>query len=170
MLLKNGSAWIVMVSVMALGVLAEEKVKATKVGDVVPDVSAMDENGKEVKLSSFKGKSGVVLFFYPKADTPGCTVESCGFSKDAKAFADKGYVLLGASADSPADQLKFHDKYKMEINLLSDPKGELAGTFGFEPRKRHTVVIGKDGKVERIYLTVKPAEHVAEVLKDLGAK
>lgn len=158
---------IAALAVVALNCFAEDNV--LKVGDAVPDVGGVDESGKEVKLSSFKGKSGVVLYFYPRADTPGCTIESCGFSKEIKAFNEKGYTVLGASCDAPDAQLKFKKKFDMAISLLSDPKAELAGTFGFKAKERKTVVIGKDGKVEHIYTKVVPAEHIAEVLKNLGA-
>jgi peroxiredoxin Q/BCP len=157
---------IAALAVVAFNSFAEDKV--LKVGDPVPDIGGVDETGKEVKLSQFKGKTGVVLFFYPKADTPGCTIESCGFSKENKAFTDKGYTVLGASCDVPDAQMKFKKKFDMPINLLSDPKAELAGTFGFKAKERKTVVIDKDGKIEHIYAKVVPAEHIAEVLKNLG--
>ena len=168
--MKLGLVAVAWVALSAFSLRAEEGAKAVKAGDAVPDVGGVDETGKEVKLSSFKGKSGVVLYFYPRADTPGCTIESCGFSKEIKAFNEKGYTVLGASCDTPEDQAKFKKKFDMTINLLSDPKAELAGTFGFKAKERKTVVIGKDGKVERIYDKVVPAEHIAQVLKDLGAK
>ena len=155
-------------AVVAFNGFAEDKV--LKVGDEVPDFTAPDESGKEVKLSSFKGKTGVVLYFYPKADTPGCTIESCGFSKENKAFLDKGYTVLGASCDAPDAQMKFKKKFDMPISLLSDPKAELAAMFGFKPHERKTVVIDKDGKIEHIYTKVVPGEHIAEVLKNLGTK
>ena len=138
-----------------------------KPGDAAPDVGAPDETGKEVKLSSFKDKSAVVVFFYPKADTPGCTKESCAFRDDAKDFEAKGYVLLGASRDTPEAQTKFKEKYHLNFPLLSDPKGELATSLGLTPGKRQSIVIGKDGKVAKVYLNVTPATHAKDLLKEL---
>jgi thioredoxin-dependent peroxiredoxin len=143
--------------------------EAPKVGDMAPDVGAPDETGKEIKLSSFKDKNAVVIFFYPKADTPGCTKESCGFRDDSKTYQEKGYVVLGASRDTPEAQKAFKEKYNLNYPLLSDPKGELATALGLTPGQRQTVVIGKDGKIEKIYKTVTAASHAQDVLKDLNA-
>ncbi|MGD0089698.1 MAG: peroxiredoxin [Planctomycetota bacterium] len=143
---------------------------APKVGDLAPDVGATDENGKEIRLSSFKGKSGVVVYFYPKADTPGCTKESCGFRDELKTFSDKGYAILGVSRDGPEAQKAFKEKYQLNFPLLSDPKGELAAALGVTPGKRQTVVLDKEGKVERLYGTVEAATHAKDLLKDLGQK
>ena len=140
-----------------------------KIGDAVPDVGAPDETGTEVKLSSFKDKSAVIVFFYPQTDTPGCTKESCGFRDDSKDFEAKGYTLLGASRDTPADQAKFKEKFHLNYPLLSDPKGELATALGLTPGQRQSIVIGKDGKVAKVYLKVSAGTHAKDILKDLEA-
>jgi peroxiredoxin Q/BCP len=141
---------------------------APKVGDAVPDVGAPDETGKEVKLSSFAGKSGVIVFFYPKAFTPGCTKEVCNFRDEGKTIETKGYAVLGVSRDTPEKQKEFKEKYELKYPLLSDPDGKLAQALGIEPGKRQTVVIGKDGKIERVYAEVAAATHAADLMKDLA--
>lgn len=138
-----------------------------KVGDAAPDVSAIDEAGNAVKLASFKGKNGVVVFFYPKADTPGCTKESCGFRDESAAYTAKGYVVFGASRDTPEAQKAFKEKFKLNYSLLSDPKGEMATAFGFKPGARSTIVIDKDGKVEKVIEKAGTETHAKELLGDL---
>jgi len=140
---------------------------AVKVGDAIADVSAPDENGKTIKLSDYKGKNGLVIFFYPKADTPGCTKEACNFRDELGALEKKGYVPLGVSRDTPEDQKKFKEKYKLTYSLLSDPDGKVAKAIGVESGKRQTVIIGKDGKIEKIDTHVSVATHATDLLKDL---
>jgi thioredoxin-dependent peroxiredoxin len=140
---------------------------AAKVGAMAPDVGAPDENGKEVKLSSFKDKSGVVVYFYPKAGTPGCTKEACAFRDESKTFTERGYAILGVSRDKGEELKAFKEAEKLNFPLLSDPNGDLAKALGVEPGKRQTVVIGKDGKIERRYETVVAATHAQDLLKDL---
>lgn len=154
----------------ALFAAENAKKEAARVGDEIPDLSAKDETGKEVRLSDFKGKSGVVLFFYPKADTPGCTKESCGFRDELDKLVAKGYQPLGASRDTPEAQKAFKEKFKLTYPLLSDPDNKLSAAFGFTPGQRATAVIGKDGKIEKLVTAVAAATHAQDLLKDLGAK
>lgn len=148
-------------------VSAMSEVQAANVGDPAPDVTVSDDAGNKVNLASFKGKSGVVVFFYPKADTPGCTKESCNFRDEIKQFQDKGYAVFGASRDSVEDQAKFKQKYNLNYPLLADTKGELATALGLKPGARHTAIISKDGKIEKQITTVSAATHASDVLKDL---
>lgn len=142
-------------------------IQAANVGDPAPDVTVSDEAGNKVNLASFKGKSGVVVFFYPKADTPGCTKESCNFRDEIKQFTDKGYAVFGASRDSVEDQLKFKQKYNLNYPLLADTKGELATALGLKPGARHTAIISKEGKIEKQITQVAAATHASDLLKDI---
>ncbi len=149
-----------------------------KPGDAAPAFSGTTDAGTEVSLADFAGKT-LVLYFYPKDDTPGCTVEANEFTALAGEFAKKGAVVLGVSRDTVKSHCKFRDKYGLKVALLSDP--ELAvqkayGAFGeknmygkkVEGTIRSTFVIGPDGKLTHVYGTVKSAGHAAKVLADLG--
>jgi peroxiredoxin Q/BCP len=138
------------------------------VGDQAPDIPGLTE---------LRGKR-VVLYFYPKADTPGCTIESCEFRDQAKDFAAKGATVVGISPDKPAAQEKFPAKYSLPFVLLSDSEKEAAQAFGVWKEKtmygkkvmgieRSTFVIGPDGRIEKVYAKVKAAGHAAEVLQNL---
>ena len=146
-------------------------------GDKAPDIQLANDAGEAFKLSDLKGKR-VVLYFYPKADTPGCTTESCEFRDDVKAFAKKGAVVVGISPDKPAAQAKFKQKYELPFTLLADEEKAAAKTYGVWKEKnmygkkvmgieRSTFVIGPDGKIEKIYGKVKAKGHAAEVLAEL---
>jgi peroxiredoxin Q/BCP len=146
-------------------------------GDKAPDIRLANDAGEPFKLSDLKGKR-VVLYFYPKADTPGCTTESCEFRDDVKAFAKKGAVVVGISPDKPAAQAKFKQKYELPFTLLADEEKAVAKTYGVWKEKnmygkkvmgieRSTFVIGPDGKIEKIYGKVKAKGHAAEVLAAL---
>ena len=139
-----------------------------KAGDQAPDIPG---------LAELRGKR-VVLYFYPKADTPGCTVEACEFRDEAKKFAAKGAAVVGISPDKPAALDKFKSKYDLPFVLLSDAEKEAAQAFGVWKEKmmygkkvmgieRSTFVIGPDGKIEKVYGKVKAAGHAAEVLQGL---
>jgi thioredoxin-dependent peroxiredoxin len=145
--------------------------------DAAPDIRLANEAGEPFKLSDLKGQR-VVLYFYPKADTPGCTIESCEFRDDVKAFAKKGAVVVGISPDKPAAQAKFKQKYELPFTLLADEEKAAAKTYGVWKEKnmygkkvmgieRSTFVIGPDGKIEKIYGKVKAKGHAAEVLAAL---
>lgn len=160
---------------------AADPVKLVKAGDPFPAVELKAVNagqvpgkkaGDTVSIADFKGKT-VVVFFYPKALTPGCTAESCGFRDLADKFP-KDAVLVGASADGVELQQKFADTHKLEYPLLCDPDFKLIDALGVraankKTAKRVTVVVDKDGKVAKVYDTVSPKDHPADVLKYVEA-
>src|SRR5208337_4420981 len=142
------------------------------INDKAPDFTLSDQNGNQVALKNFRRKT-VVLFFYPKADTPGCTVEACGFRDIYKKLEMAGAVLLGISADSPQTQKKFEDKYDLPYTLLADTDRKICEAFGVIKEKnmygkkvkgiaRTTFVIGPDGKIAHIFHNVKADGHAEE--------
>jgi peroxiredoxin Q/BCP len=144
------------------------------VNDKAPAFTLQDENGKEVSLKDLKGKT-VVLYFYPRADTPGCTVEACSFRDTYKQMQKTGAVLLGISPDTPKAQKKFQDKFNLPFSLLADADKKIADAFGVLQEKnmygkkvmgiiRTTFIIGPDGKIQHIFSRVKPEGHSEEVL------
>jgi thioredoxin-dependent peroxiredoxin len=150
---------------------------ALEPGEKAPDFALSDEDGKMVKLSDFKGRR-VVVFFYPKAMTPGCTRESCDFRDEIAAFKKKKVAVLGISKDTPAAQKKFKEKYELPFPLLADPELTVHKAWGVWGEKvmygkkvqgtiRTTVIVGADGKVERVFGKVKVDGHVASVLEAL---
>ncbi len=150
---------------------------ALEIGKKAPDFALQDENGETVKLSHFKGKR-VIVFFYPKAMTPGCTREACDFRDEVDAFKKKDVAVLGISKDGPAAQKKFKEKYQLPFPLLADDALEVQKAWGAWGEKnmygkkvqgtiRTTVVIGKDGKVEAVFPKVKVDGHVVNVLESL---
>jgi peroxiredoxin Q/BCP len=145
-----------------------------EVNDKSPDFSTTDENGKEVASKDFRGKT-VVLYFYPKADTPGCTKEACGFRDTYTEIKKTGVVLLGISADTAAAQKKFQTKFSLPFPLLADAEKKIANLFGVVKERqmygkkvkgiaRTTFVIGPDGKIKHIFNNVKAEGHAEEVL------
>jgi peroxiredoxin Q/BCP len=144
------------------------------VNDKAPDIKLEDENGKEVSLKDFKGKT-VVLYFYPRADTPGCTKEACEFRDTYKQMQKTGAVLLGASPDTPKAQKKFQEKFHLPFTLLADADKKLCNAFGVIQEKnmygkkvmgvaRTTFIIAPDGKIKHVFHKVKPEGHSDEVL------
>jgi len=147
------------------------------VGAKAPAFSAPDQSGHTVSLSDFAGKT-VVLYFYPKDDTPGCTVEACAFRDEHAAFRKKGAVVIGISPDPAKAHVKFIEKFNLPFALLSDADHKIAGAYGVWVEKsmygrtymgmeRSTFVIGPQGRLQAIYRKVKPSEHTAEVLAGL---
>jgi peroxiredoxin Q/BCP len=145
------------------------------VAQKAPDFALPDAAGKEVRLSGFKG-TRVVLYFYPKDDTPGCTLEACGFRDMAGEFGERGAVVIGISADSSESHAKFASKHKLPFTLLADEGAEVAKKYGawgekqflgkkFQGIKRMTFIIGKDGKIGKVFENVNPLGHNREVLK-----
>ncbi len=144
------------------------------INDKAPEFTLQDENGKEVSLKSLRGKV-VVLYFYPRADTPGCTIEACEFRDTYKQMQKTGAVLLGISPDTPKAQKKFQDKFKLPFTLLADADKKVADAFGVLQEKnmygkkvmgivRTTFIIGPDGKIQHIFPKVKAQGHAGEVL------
>ena len=138
-------------------------------GAVAPNFSAQNQDGKVVHLSDYKGKP-VLLYFYPKDDTPGCTKEACTIRDDFSKFKKAGAVVLGVSRQDQKSHQAFHSKYHLPFDLLVDTDGKLAASFGIDTYpvvgvfKRQSVLIGPDGKVVRFFDAVDPAKHSAEVL------
>ncbi|MGD8821955.1 MAG: thioredoxin-dependent thiol peroxidase [Anaerolineales bacterium] len=148
-----------------------------KAGEMAPDFELLDDQGNTVKLSDYRGKT-VVLYFYPRADTPGCTKEACAFRDDYSAYEERGVAILGASPDTIAKQAKFKEKYGLPFPLLADPDHELAEKYGvwglkkFMGREsmgvlRTTFLIDEQGKVIEVFEKVRPAEHSTEILAAL---
>jgi len=148
-----------------------------KESDVAPEFSAATNGGGKVSLADFKGKN-VVLYFYPRDDTPGCTKEACAFRDDFAEFKKRGAVVLGVSTDSAKSHDKFVGKYKLPFTLLADEDKKIVTAYGvwgeksFMGRKylgthRVTFLIGPDGHIKKIWPQVKPEEHAAEVLAAL---
>ena len=146
-----------------------------KVGDKAPNFKALDEQGNTVTLSDYKGKK-IVLFFYPKASTPGCTVEACNLSDNYDRFQSLGYEIIGVSADSQKRQSNFKNKYSFPYPLLSDEDKTVIEAYGvWGPKKfmgreydgihRTTFVIDENGIIEDVILKVKTKEHTNQILK-----
>ncbi len=144
------------------------------IGETAPPISALDQLGKTVNLSDFLGKT-VVLYFYPKDDTPGCTKEACGFRDDYASFTNKGVVILGVSPDDTAKHKKFVDKYNLPFSLLADPEKVICQAYGVWKEKsmygrtsmgveRTTFVISPEGKIDKIFAKVKVEGHISKVL------
>jgi peroxiredoxin Q/BCP len=149
--------------------------KTLKAGDNVPPFTAKDESGNIHSLANYAGQK-VVVFFYPKADTPGCTAEACSLRDHYAALKAKGYVLLGVSADSVKKQKAFKDKYKFPFSLLADETREVINAFGvWGPKKfmgktydgihRTTFIIDEKGVVERVISDVNTKNHAAQILE-----
>jgi peroxiredoxin Q/BCP len=148
-----------------------------KEGDLAPDFSAATNSGGLVSLADFKGKN-VILYFYPRDDTPGCTKEACAFRDHFAEFKKRGAVVLGVSTDPVKSHGKFVEKFKLPFTLLADEDKKMVTAYGvwgeksFMGRKylgthRVTFLIGPDGRIKRIWPQVKPDEHAAEVLAAL---
>ncbi|ABB57972.1 peroxiredoxin [Synechococcus elongatus] len=146
---------------------------AIAVGDVAPDFSLPAQDGTTVSLSDFRGQKPVVLYFYPKDDTPGCTIEACSFRDSYTAFQEVGAVVLGVSSDSIDSHQRFAQKYNLPFQLLSDAGDRLRQTYGvpktlFVIPGRVTYVIDKEGKVRHIFDSLLNAQaHIQESLNIL---
>ena len=140
-------------------------------GKPAPDFELLTDEGERVKLSDFKGRP-VVLYFYPRDDTPGCTKQACGIRDAYDAFRDRGAVVLGVSADTQSSHVKFKTKYELPFTLLADPErltGEAYGVNreGSRTFERSTFVIDADGNVTKILRRVNPETHAEQVLEAL---
>jgi peroxiredoxin Q/BCP len=144
-------------------------------GKAAPKFKLGSSTGKEISLDEFKGKQTVVLYFYPKADTPGCTKEACGFRDSLTSFTKADVAILGISPDPVKDVEKFAKKFELNFPLLADEDHAVAEKYGVWVEKsmygkkymgvaRTTFVIGKDGKVAHVFEKVKPEGHEAEVM------
>jgi peroxiredoxin Q/BCP len=149
-----------------------------KEGNAAPDFELASETGEKVKLSDLRGRP-VVLYFYPKDDTPGCTKEACGFRDDYAQYARAGVVILGVSPDSPKSHTAFKEKFHLPFPLLADEDKKVLKKYGVWGKKkfmgreymgvlRTTFLIGPDGKLLRIFEKVKPEGHSQEILAALN--
>ncbi len=147
-------------------------------GDKAPGFELQDQDGKPVKLSDHSGKK-VVLYFYPRADTPGCTTQACGIRDRGAEYAEAGAVVLGVSPDEPAALRKFADKQQLDFTLLGDPDHSVAEAYGVWVEKsmygkkymgmqRATFIIDGDGTIAKVFPKVSPKTHDDVVLKALG--
>ncbi|MDX1543754.1 MAG: thioredoxin-dependent thiol peroxidase [Christiangramia sp.] len=147
-----------------------------KEGDKAPDFKAEDQDGNEIKLSDYKGKK-LVLFFYPKASTPGCTAEACNLSDNFELMQKKGYEILGVSADSKKRQQNFKNKYDFPYPLLADEDKKVINAYGvWGPKKfmgkeydgihRTTFIIDENGKIEEVIKKVNTKDHAEQILEE----
>ncbi|WP_440881578.1 thioredoxin-dependent thiol peroxidase [Tenacibaculum sp. C7A-26P2] len=145
-----------------------------QIGDKAPSFEAKDENGETIKLSDYEGKK-LVLFFYPKASTPGCTAEACNLRDNYQSFLAKGYRVLGVSADSPKRQQNWRNKHDLPFSLLADEDKKVINAFGvWGPKKfmgreydgihRATFIIDEAGFIENIITKVKTKDHTSQIL------
>jgi peroxiredoxin Q/BCP len=147
-------------------------------GTIAPDFTLPDENGVELTLSAFRGQK-VILYFYPKDDTPGCTTEACHFRDDYVAYEKLGVKILGVSPNTVKSHGKFKSKYQLPFTLLADPDHKVCELYGVWGRKkfmgrefdgvfRTTFLIDRDGLIERVFENVKPEPHSQELLEVLA--
>ncbi len=147
-----------------------------KVGDKAPNFSALDQEGNSIKLNDYKGKK-LVVFFYPKASTPGCTAEACNLNDNYDRFKAQGYEILGVSADSAKRQANFKTKYGFQYPLLADEDKAVIEAFGvWGPKKfmgkeydgihRTTFIIDENGVLEDVITKVKTKAHTDQILKE----
>ena len=148
-----------------------------KEGNKAPDFSGKNQEGQLVKLSSFKGEKNIILYFYPKDMTPGCTTEACDFRDQYKKF--KNTTILGVSIDPPERHQKFIEKYSLPFDLIADESKKIVEKYGVWQEKklygktfmgiiRSTLIIDKDGVIKKIFTKVKVKGHVEEVLQFLN--
>jgi peroxiredoxin Q/BCP len=146
-----------------------------KEGTAAPNFTANNANGETVRLKDLRGRK-VVLYFYPKDDTPGCTKEACSFRDAFVDFRKRGIDVLGVSVDSEASHKKFTAKYKLPFTLLADPDHSIADAYGVYGEKKYmgrtymgvkriTFLIDEKGKIKKVFEKVKPEEHAREVLQ-----
>tara|TARA_B100001758_G_C18254438_1_gene527566 strand:- start:116 stop:568 length:453 start_codon:yes stop_codon:yes gene_type:complete len=148
--------------------------KVLKVGDKAPNFSCLDQNGNLINLSDLIGKK-VVIFFYPKANTPGCTAEACNLNDNYNRFTSLGYEIIGVSADNEKSQKKFSDKFGFNYSLLCDENKDLINAYGVWGLKkfmgkeymgiiRKTFIIDEEGKISQIIDKVKTKDHTSQIL------
>ncbi|MBP3452879.1 MAG: thioredoxin-dependent thiol peroxidase [Clostridia bacterium] len=149
-----------------------------KIGSIAPDFTLQDQHGNTISLHDFAGKR-IVLYFYPKDNTPGCTRQACAFAGAYAAFRDNDIVVIGISKDSVASHQKFAQKYDLPFILLSDPERQAIEAYGVWQEKkmcgktsmgvvRTTYIIGEDGRITHVMPKVKPDTNAADVLAALG--
>ena len=149
-------------------------------GNQAPDFSGLNQDGETIALQNFRGKK-VILYFYPKDSTPGCTAESCNLSDHYEYWLNKGYDVIGVSPDSVSSHKKFADKYQLKFNLIADTEHAILEAYGAWGEKnmygkkymgvlRTTYVIGENGKIEDVFEKVQTKDHTQQIIKALEVK
>ena len=147
-------------------------------GDKAPAFKGLNQNGETISLGNFKGKK-LILYFYPKDNTPGCTAESCNLSDNYQYWINKGYEVVGVSPDSVASHKKFADKFGFSFNLIADTEKEILQAYGAWGEKsmygkkymgvlRTTYIINEDGVIEEVFEKVKTGDHSNQIIKSLN--
>jgi peroxiredoxin Q/BCP len=147
-----------------------------KIGEKAPDFNVKDQNGNEINLASYRGEK-VILFFYPKADTPGCTAEACNLRDNNEDLLKHGFKIIGVSADEEKKQLKFGQKYDLPFPLIPDTDKKIINDYGvwgpkkfmgreYEGINRTTYVIDENGNIEKVFAKVKTKDHTNQILND----
>lgn len=150
---------------------------ALSVGNQAPDFTLSDQRGVQHNITQYRGK-WVVVYFYPKDDTEGCTKEACSFRDNFESFKQRGIVVLGISKDTEASHKKFAEKYNLNFTLLSDPSGTVINSYEawgektmmgrtFEGILRITYILDSQGVIRKVYENVRPEEHAQEILRDV---
>jgi len=163
---------------MAIFALAGKEIfmASLKIGDIAPDFKGIDQNGDEVSLQQFRGKK-VILYFYPKDDTPGCTAEACNLRDNYQALLNKGFAVIGVSADSEQSHKKFAEKFTLPFSLIADTAKDIINEYGvwgpkkfmgksYEGINRVTFVISENGTIEKVFDKVKTKEHTEQILSE----
>ncbi|MDR0363912.1 MAG: thioredoxin-dependent thiol peroxidase [Bacteroidales bacterium] len=146
-----------------------------KIGDNAPDINSVDQDGNPVCLSDFRGKK-VILFFYPKANTPGCAAEACSLRDNYSVLKDMGFELIGASADDVGKQKSFSSKHQFPFPLIPDTEKKVINDYGvwgikknygkeYQGIYRKTFIISEEGKIEKIFNTVRTKDHAEQIIK-----
>ncbi len=158
----------------------DETMGYLKVGDPAPDFTAKNQNGKEIKLSGFLGKK-VILYFYPKDDTPGCTAEACNLRDNYSDLTKRGFEVIGVSPDNEESHSKFMNKYNLQFNLVADTSKTILKEYGawgtknmygknYEGVLRTTYIINEKGIIEQVIEKVNTGDHSKQILEALGLK
>jgi peroxiredoxin Q/BCP len=158
--------------------MIKDKSMPQPAGSLAPEFSLLDQNGKAISLSDFRGKS-VVLYFYPKDDTPGCTKEACNFRDNYQDYEQAGVVILGVSPDSVKSHTRFSSKFQLPFTLLADEDHQVCELYGVWGKKKYmgreydgvyrtTFLIDAEGRIKKVFENVKPEEHSQEVLAALA--
>ena len=149
-----------------------------QVGDKAPGFTGFNQEGKEIKLEDFSG-SKLILYFYPKDDTPGCTAEACNFNDNHNSWLDKGYSVVGVSPDDVESHRKFREKYGLQFDLIADPEKKILEAYGVWGEKnmygkkymgvlRTTFIIDEEGIIQKIFEKVDTKDHTNQIIKNLN--
>jgi thioredoxin-dependent peroxiredoxin len=156
----------------------ENNMTALKAGDKAPDFSGINQDGKEIKLSDFAGKK-LIIYFYPKDNTPGCTAESCNLNDNYSQWLEKGFEVVGVSPDSVESHQKFRDKFNLKFDLIADTEKEILQAYGAWGEKsmygkkymgvlRTTFVIDENGIIQEVFEKVKTKDHTNQILESIN--